>query len=226
MIQDFPDGRLWMSDEPLEALARDVSWAQDPTNSVIALVATVLLIIFMRDYFILWTPILRCLVRPKANVEMEHSIQLARTRNRASFIMGLPILLIADRFGLISSSMLLSAGILTAYVFLRRIMSELLPHKRLNPELRTAVRRTWYTFTIVMAVVMLVTVGLWALFDWEDSVTAWVLTGEAVMMLLWSMIREAEILASVYHPLVCFLYLCGLEVVPASALIASALLVA
>ena len=102
MIQDFPGGKLWMSDEPLEAIAREASWSQDPVHSVIALAAIVLLIVFMRDYFILWTPISRCLFRAKANIEMEHSIQLARTRNRAALLMLLPMWLIAERFSLLS----------------------------------------------------------------------------------------------------------------------------
>ena len=112
MIQDFPNGRLWMSDEPLEVFVRETSWTQDPVHSVIALLAIVLLIIFIRDYFILWTPIMRCMVRAKANIEMEHSIQLARTRNRAALLMLLPMWLIAERFGIISGRMWLSLAIM------------------------------------------------------------------------------------------------------------------
>ena len=225
MIQDFPNGRLWMSDEPLQALAAETSWSQEPVNSVLALVAIVLLIVFIRDYFILWTPITRCLVRPKANVEMEHSVQLARTRNRASMIMALSMLLICDRFHLISSSMLISAGVLAGYVVLRRILSELLPHKRLSQEVRTAVRRTLYTFTIVLAAVMLVTVGLWALLHWDEGAMVWVFLAEAGAILLLSMAREGEILGATDHPLVSFLYLCALEILPAAGLIAAAVLV-
>ena len=226
MIQDFPSGKLWMSDEPLQALAHEASWAQDPVHSVIALVAIVLLIVFMRDYFILWTPVMRCLVRAKANLEIEHSIQLARTRNRVAIIMLLPMWLIAERFGLISGRMWVSLAIMLGYLVLKRLMAWIAMPRRLNAETGLAVRRALYTYCIVLAVVMLVTVGLWAIFGWDDGAMVWVFAAEAGAVLLLSMIREGEILSGTYHPLASFLYLCALEAVPAAALVAAALTVA
>ena len=226
MIQDFPNGRLWMSDEPLEAIVREASWSQDPVHSVIALLAIVLLIIFMRDYFILWTPIMRCMVRAKANVEMEHSIQLARTRNRAALLMMLPLWLIAERFTLLSEQMWLSLAIMLGYLVVKRLIAELLPLRRISSETRLAVRRALYTYGIVLAFVMMLTVGLWLLVGWDEGAMKWVFGIEAGAVLLLSMVREGEILRATYHHLVCFLYLCGLEAVPAAALVAAAMLVA
>ena len=226
MVQDFPNGKLWMSDEPLEAIAREASWAQDPVHSVIAIASIVLLIIFMRDYFILWTPIMRCLLRAKANVEMEHSIQLARTRNRAALLMLLPMWLIAERFSLISEQMLLSLAIMVAYLILKRLMAEIILPRRIPGEVRLAVRRALYTYGIVLAFVMIATVGLWLLIDWDPAAMTWVFAGEAGAILLLSMIREEEILSAYCRPFASFLYLCGLEVVPAAALAAAAVVVA
>ena len=224
MIQDFPGGRLWMSDEPLEALVREASWSQDPVHSVIALLAIVLLIIFMRDYFILWTPIMRCMVRAKANVEMEHSIQLARTRNRAALLMLPPMWLIAERFSIISERMWLSLAIMLGYLVAKRLIAELMPLRRITSETRLAVRRALYTYGIVLAFVMLLTVGLWMLVRWNEDAMIWVFAAEAGAALLLSMVREGEILSSTYHPLVSFLYLCALEIVPAAGLVAAAVL--
>lgn len=226
MVQDFPNGKLWMSDEPLEAIAREASWAQDPVHSVIAIVAIVLLIVFMRDYFILWTPIMRCLLRAKANVEMEHSIQLARTRNRAALLMLLPMWLIAERFSLISEQMWLSLAIMVAYLIIKRLMAEIILPRRIPGEVRLAVRRALYTYGIVLAFVMIATVGLWLLIDWDPAAMTWVFAGEAGATLLLSMIREEEILSAYCRPFASFLYLCGLEAVPAAALAAAAVVVA
>ena len=226
MIQDFPGGKLWMSDEPLEAIAREASWSQDPVHSVIALAAIVLLIVFMRDYFILWTPISRCLFRAKANIEMEHSIQLARTRNRAALLMLLPMWLIAERFSLLSEQMWLSLAIMVGYLVVKRLIAELLPPRRLPAEARLAVRRALYTYGIVFALVLMLTVGLWLLIRWDEAAMPWVVGIEAGAILLLSMIREGEILSAAYHPLVSFLYLCALELIPAAGLVAVGLVVA
>ena len=224
MIQDFPNGRLWMSDEPLETLVREASWAQDPVHSVVALLAIVLLIIFMRDYFILWTPVMRCMVRAKANVEMEHSIQLARTRNRAALLMLLPMWLIAERFSIISERMWLSLAIMLGYLVLKRLAAEIALPRKLSAEARLAVRRALYTYGIVLAFVMMMTVGLWMLVRWDAGAMMWVIVAEAGATLLLSMVREGEILSATYHPLVSFLYLCALEIVPAAGLVAAAVL--
>ena len=226
MIQDFPNGRLWMSDEPLETLVRETSWSQDPVHSVIALLAIVLLIVSMRDYFILWTPILRCMVRAKANIEMEHSIQLARTRNRAALLMLLPMWLIAERFSLISERMWLSLAIMLGYLAAKRLVAEILLPSRLPSETRLAVRRALYTYGIVLALAMMLTTGMWALFHWSDGAMVWVFAAEAGATLLLSMVREGEILSATYHPLVSFLYLCALELIPAAGLVAVGLVVA
>lgn len=226
MIQDFPNGKLWMSDEPLEAIAREASWAQDPVHSVIALLSLVLLIVFMRDYFILWTPVLRCLLRAKANVEMEHSIQLARTRNRAAILTLLPMWLIAERFGLISEHMWLSLSIMVAYLILKRLVAAIILPRRIPGEVRLAVRRALYTYGIVLAFVMIATVGLWLLIDWDPASMVWVFGAEAGATLLLSMLREGEILSASCRPFATFLYLCGLEAVPAAALVAAAIVVA
>ncbi|MBO4465890.1 MAG: hypothetical protein J5748_04355 [Bacteroidales bacterium] len=224
MIQDFPNGKLWMSDEPLEALAREASWAQDPVHSVIALLAIVLLIIFMRDYFILWTPVMRCIFRAKANIEMEHSIQLARTRNRAALMMMLPMWLIAERFSIISERMWLSLAIMLGYLVLKRLVAEILLPSRLQAETRLAVRRALYTYSIVLAFTMMLTVGVWLLVGWDEGAMKWVFGIEAGVVLLLSMVREGEILSATYHPLVSFLYLCALEILPAAGLVAAAVL--
>ena len=225
MIQDFPNGKLWMSDEPLEAIAREASWAQDPLNSVLAILSIVLLIIFIRDFFILWTPIMRCLVRAKANIEMEHSFQLARTRNRAALLLVLPMLLISERFGLISESMWITLAVVAGYLVLKRLMSELVLPRRLPAEMRVAVRRALYTYFIVLAAIMLVTVGLWTQFRWDGDIMKIVFGAEALAILALSTLREGEILSSTFPPFVSFLYLCALEIVPAAGLIAAGLVV-
>ena len=152
MIQDFPNGLLWMSERPLEPVPIEASWAHDPVHSVLAILTIVLLIVFMRDFFILGGPVSRCLARGKANIELEHSIQLARTRNRAALLALLLMWLAADRFSLVSESMWLTLAIVAGYLLLRRIVAAILPAGRLPSESRLAVRRALYTYSIVLEI--------------------------------------------------------------------------
>jgi hypothetical protein len=63
---------------------------------VVAMLAAALLV--LRDYFRLWPLLTGCLVRSRGNVEIEHSLGMARSRNRCGLV-GLGILaLLADRY--------------------------------------------------------------------------------------------------------------------------------
>ena len=225
MIQDFPNGLLWMSREPLDPVPIEASWTHDPVHSVLAIFTIVLLIIFMRDFFILAGPVSRCLVRGKANVELEHSVQLARTRNRAALLALLPMWLAAERFSLVSESMWITLAIVTGYLFLRGFFSAVLPSGRLPSESRLAVRRALYTYSIVLSALMTVTVGIWALARWDIGTMRYVLAAEAGVILMLSFGREAQILNTVFRPFITFLYLCGLEILPAAGLVAASILV-
>ena len=136
----------------------------------------------------------------------------------------LPMWLIAERFSIISERMWLSLAIMLGYLVAKRLIAELMPLRRITSETRLAVRRALYTYGIVLAFVMLLTVGLWMLVRWNEDAMIWVFAAEAGAILLLSMVREGEILSSTYHPLVSFLYLCALEIVPAAGLVAAAVL--
>lgn len=216
--QDFPNGKLWMSGEPLEAAARQATWAHDPVHSVLVILTVVLIIIFIRDFFILWSPILRCLVRAKANIEMEHSVQLARTRNRAALLAALPMWLVAERFSLVSDSMWVTLGIVAGYLLLRRVVAGLVLPAKIGSENRLAVRRALYTYSIVLAAAMLLTVGVWTIFPWDEGVMRWILIGLTGATILLSTVHEGQILRMNCRAFLSFLYLCALEIVPAAAL--------
>ena len=179
----------------------------------------------MRDFFILGGPISRCLARGKANVELEHSIQLARTRNRAALLALLPMWLAAERFSLLSESMWVTLAILAGYLILRRLVSAVLPAGRLPSESRLAVRRALYTYSIVLSALMTLTVGIWALVRWDTETMRYVFAAEAGVVLMLSFVREAQILNTVFRPFITFLYLCGLELIPAAGLVAASILV-
>lgn len=223
MVPDFPNGALWLSTEPLRGVASSPAWGHDLLHSVLLILSVLLIVVFLRDFFIVCVPIWRCMDTYKYNLELEHNIQLSRTRNRTAALVFLPLWLVADRFCVLNESLWYSAFILVGYLLLRRIMSGILPLRRISSESRTALRRILYTFSIPLSVVILLFVGINALVGWDDAVVRNVIIVISALNLCLVMIQEFRILNLRYHPFISFLYLCGLEFVPASALVAATL---
>lgn len=182
-----------------------------------------LIVVFLRDFFIVGVPVLRCMDTYKYNLELEHNIQLSRTRNRAAALVFLPLWLVADRFCVLNESIWYSVLMLVGYLLFRRIMSGILPLRKISSESRTALRRMLYTFSIPLCMVVLLVVGVNALAGWGDVTVKTIIIVIFGLNLTLVMVQELRILNLRYHPFVSFLYLCGLEFVPASALVAAAL---
>lgn len=223
MIPDFPNGALWLSTEPLRGVAGSPAWGHDLLHSSLLILSILLIVAFLRDFFIVSVPVLRCMDTYKYNLELEHNIQLSRTRNRAAALVFLPLWLVADRFCILNESLWYSGLMLVAYLLLRRIMSWIMPLRRVGSECRNALRRMLYTFSIPLCIVILLVVGLNALVGWDDAAVRTVIIVIFGLNLAFVMLQEFRILNLRYHPFVSFLYLCGLEFVPASALVAAAL---
>lgn len=223
MIPDFPNGALWLSTEPLRGAASSPVWGHDLLHSSLLIASMVLIVVFLRDFFIVGVPVLRCMDTYKYNLELEHNIQLSRTRNRAAGLVLMPLWLVADRFCVLNESIWYSGLILVAYLLLRRIMSGILPLHKVGSECRNALRRMLYTFSIPLCMVVLLVVGVNALVGWDDAAVRTVIIVIFGLNLTLVMVQELRILNLRYHPFVSFLYLCGLEFVPASALVAAAL---
>lgn len=223
MIPDFPNGALWLSTEPLRGVASSPAWGHDLLHSSLLILSILLIVAFLRDFFIVSVPVLRCMDTYKYNLELEHNIQLSRTRNRAAALVFLPLWLVADRFCILNESLWYSGLMLVAYLLLRRIMSWIMPLRRVGSECRNALRRILYTFSIPLCIVILLVVGVNALVGWDDTALRTVIIVIFGLNLAFVMLQEFRILNLRYHPFVSFLYLCGLEFVPASALVAAAL---
>lgn len=223
MIPDFPNGALWLSTEPLRGVASSPAWGHDLLHSSLLILSIGLIVAFLRDFFIVCVPVLRCMDTYKYNLELEHNIQLSRTRNRAASLVFPPLWLVADRFCVLNESIWYSGAILVSYLLLRWIMSGILPLRKIGSEWRNALRHMLYTFSIPLCVTILLVVGVNALVGWSDETVRTVIIAIFGLNLLLVMIQEFRILNLRYHPFVSFLYLCGLEFVPASALVAATL---
>ncbi len=224
MIPGFPNGKLWLSTEPLRALSTPALWSENGVNVTLLFVCIALIIIFLRDFFILWNPILRCLALAKPNTELEYNIQLARTRNRVAIICSLLLLLICDRFSLLASSLWLSAVIIAGYILIHSLMASILSWRRVPQYNKSASQHIVFTYGIVLSVLMALTSAIWLIARWSEELMRLILVIEAGAVFLLLLLRQWQILRLSYRPFLSFLYLCSLELVPAAALVAMVLL--
>jgi hypothetical protein len=178
-----------------------------------------------------------CLARSRGNLEIEHSLSTARSRNTIARLLGLVFIVMADRYRLYDPSFIAPwseawlrlgelAGVAVAYLLFRRILHAVIlgiGRKHMHLETQNAVRRGLYNYFICFVLLALPTICLLRIFNSSDSAARLVIWAELALLWIVAMVREFHILQSNFSGLLTFLYLCGLEFIPAAALIVSGL---
>lgn len=222
----------------LPVAADAVAWSDYDANRWMLIACAGLLLLSIREIMKLTPSMLGCIVRSRGNLEVEHSVSTARSRNTCAFVLAIPFILLADRYRLYETFFIPDwneplprfaclAGTLLAYLLLRRLLHALLlgvSRHRMDSESRSAIIRGMYNYFICFAVLMLLTVSVLYAFDAGDAAVRHILWGMFALMLLLAMMREWQILRMNCSGLITFLYLCGLEIMPAAILIASGFL--
>lgn len=207
-------------------------WADAVVNRILVVAMLAAALLVLRDYFRLWPLLTGCLVRSRGNVEIEHSLGMARSRNRCGLV-GLGILaLLADRYCLYPASFLVELapgvraaallGVLVGYLLLRGILAGVFRKTKLDSEARAAASHALWNYFIAAMPLLLLTVAVSWLFHVVNNATRIILWAELSVVLALTLFREGQILSGKYFVLQTFLYLCGLELIPLATLIAVA----
>ncbi len=213
--------------------AQGTAWMECEVNVAATAVAALVFLLLLKDLFTLTAPILGCMVRWRGNIDIEHSVRLSRERNLAAAA-ALPVLcLLANRFhlyfpGFISSlpaawQAAATLGAVLGWLLLHKLMHVFLRPARIDQESWKAAERCWSNYFLLMMAVMLPLTGILLACGCPDpavKVTLWVVCGLSFTVTL---VRKWQILASVCNYLTSFLYLCALEIIPAAALVVSAI---
>ena len=223
MFQDFPNGLLWLSREALSPASPELSWTDNPAGGILSVVCLLVAMCDIKDFFIIWKPLMPALARWKPLVSLEYNMQLSRTRNRLAGLLFLPFCLAADWAGLTPLPLFLFAGVLAGFGVLKWAISRILSHKRVSQDNWNAAVHACFTLFIVLSVISVLSAGIMGVFRVYENVARIVLYAETGLFYLLSLAREAQILNSNCGPLRSFLYLCALELPPA-AVLASAIL--
>ena len=225
----FRSGTLDMSTEPLQYVADTLKWGDVMVNRIAVMVTIILLILSLPDLIRLYPQLLRCLSRWKGNLELEHSVSLARTRNNVALVGGVALCLIADRWQLVNPSFRLdvppslqlavTTALLMGTVLIHRMIYLATKFRSLTNEYASTLRHTAFNYLILLTSLMLVTVLIAAALRAPDPVIRNVLYAECAVFYLVHLIRFTEILRFRCGILATFLYLCALEILPIGILV-------
>ena len=223
----FKTGTLQMATSP-QGSEISYAWGEYPLN-IALVVASVFFFLFILDSFLHCNPTaLSCLTRWRNNYRLESSVPLVRSRNWTFASCILPFCLIAARFNFFDIDFITEqpAEYRTAFhiaVFLAFMLLRFVIYKVIRPmhgsmETYRIAHRSPMNFFIPYTILLLVTIGVLRIFHMDPDTVRTVLLCESGAVYFLYLITKLEILASSYGVLTTFLYLCGLELLPAAAL--------
>ena len=225
----FRGGTLDMSAEPWPALAAGAAWTDFLTNRILACAAVFVLLLNLLDLFRIIPHLLYSYDRPLGAAALEHNMGLARSRNLSALCYLLPACLVADRFALIRPRLFEAIppqwtafaviGVMLGFFLVREFCYLVFRPRRLSGEEVATLRHNPGNYIILLTVLMLTTVGLCAAFHVPDGAVRSILLWETAAVWAFNMVRSVQLLAAHVSGFSIFLYLCGLELLPAALLV-------
>ena len=225
----FKAGELDMSTVPLEAAGASAQWADCVVNHWAVVVAVFVLVLGLPDLIRLIPHLLRCMPMWKGNIDIEHSVSTARTRNYIALAAGLVLCILADRWGLVAPTfklrldahwhLLLTAGLLAGTVFVRYLAYLAAGFGSRTSEFSSTLRHALYNYVILLTALMLLSVVLMLSLRLQDAVIKTVMYIECAVFYIVHLVRISQIFRSRYGSLATILYLCALEILPVGILI-------
>ena len=229
MPELFYSSTLEMSLTPLSGVSAGLSWGDVLSNRIAIIAVLILLVLEIQDIIRVFPALLRCVPLWKGNLELEHRVSQARTRNTVSLVMGLLFCIVADRYSLCNPSfravagpgwqLAVTAGLFGGTALLRRLFYLVSPFRSKTSEFACTVRHTLYNYFILfVALALLVCVALGAVRASEGTVRITLYVAAGLVYFL-HLLRTGQILRSRYGLFATFLYLCALEILPIGILI-------
>lgn len=211
----------------------EIAWSEILLNKILVVVSVSLFLIEFKDIFRLMPQLIYSLDRPKGGLSFEHNVSTSRSRNLIALSCIIPVGLILDKFHIFSPdfwarlnaqwSALVGIGIVCSYGILRQTLYIAIKPKRSDNVKRTALKRSPYSFFIMLTILMLITSFIMSFIDVEASLCRNIFLLEIGLCFLFCCIRNMQILSSFCSFLEAFLYLCAFEIMPAAILVASAM---
>ena len=227
----FKSGELLLEQSPSPAV--ESAGGTPVLMGILVTVFVVLALLLIKDFLhvlpFLWDSVFRA----RGSVALENNVRVARERNQQVFVLMIPAILFIYRYRLYDARFLQSlegnwrlaavAGVFLAYLLLRYLMYLILKPKRRSDHYRMA-HRAGFTFFILLLLPAILGVIILYFFRANDFIIRSFLYILATLTYFVFLVRKSQILSLSCNPLLTFLYLCGLEILPTGALIATAVL--
>ncbi len=230
----FRPGRLEMSSAPLPEFQTPAEWNDLLPNKIAIVLSVVLVLIYLKDIIRLIPPLLYALDRKRGGESLEYNVSAARMRNTVALIYTLPFCLIADYCGAYRPgfwsmvppewSSAATLGVMLAYFLLRRLCYAAIRPGKMSAESLATLKHSLYNYFIALVSVAVPTIGILPLFSVREDIISTVFLALTGLAFAFATVRAWQILKSRRSPLPTILYLCGLEILPAAAVVASAVL--
>ncbi len=230
----FRQGRLEMSTAPLPEFQTPAEWNDLLPNKIAIVLSVVLVLIYLKDIIRLIPPLLYALDRKRGGESLEYNVSAARMRNTVALIYTLPFCLIADYCGAYRPgfwsmvppewSSAATLGVMLAYFLLRRLCYAAIRPGKTSAESLATLKHSLYNYFIALVSVAIPTIGILPLFSVQEDIISTVFLALTGLAFAFATVRAWQILKSRRSPLPTILYLCGLEILPAAAVVASAVL--
>lgn len=231
----FPGSLLLAPTRPAEESVRTLAaWSDSPLNCLLIIAFTILTLLYLRRLVSILPYLLSGLVRWRGLLNLEASVRLSRDRTAYALVMVVPFCLVVSRFDLYPARWLLTTdpgirtcaviGVFSAYVLLRQLLIRIGGAGRVSRDLWRIANDSGYSFFIVMTLLVVITTGLHAIFGVNNLIVKKILIYEITVIFALFLIRKTQILRNACNQFTAFLYLCGLEILPASLLVISAML--
>ena len=233
--QAFLSGKLEMSEHISKGIEQtDMAWAEYPVNTIAVIVFTIVALITLKSLLDIYPMLLDSLTRWKGCVNIDSSIRLKSDRNLLGIVWLLPIVLVADRYGLFSMAALENIppewhlpgtmAVVVSWLLLRHICYLICSIRAKKPEMFKTAHKSLFNFLIQLAVLMILTAGITSITAVPDHSSRVIILYEAIGFYLIYLLREKQILGTFCGPFRTFLYLCEIEIIPTGALVAANIL--
>jgi hypothetical protein len=227
----FKTGELLLEQSPTPTV--ETAGGTPMLLSILVTVFVVLALLELRNILhvlpFLWDSVFRA----RGSVALENNVRVARERNQLVMILIIPAILFMYRYRLYDARFLHSlegnwrlvavAGVFLAYLLLRFLLFLALKPRRRTDNFRMA-HRAGFTFFILLMLPALAGVTILYFFRANDFIIRTFLYALTAFIYWLFLVRKAQILTLSCNPLLTFLYLCGLEILPTGALVVSAVL--
>ena len=230
--EPFQSGQLLLPDTPQETLA-SVGEGLSMAASILVAVSVLLFLLALRSFLNVLPYLSDGIFRARGSAALENSVRVSRDRNLVAAVFLIPAILVIYRyrlfdiglFGSLSPDMrlLAVAGVFVGYLLIRFILYRWMKPRRRYDDYQMAYR-AGYTFFILLMMLVLVTVGVCYILQLPDETVKMVILIETGVLFFLYLVRKGQILSLSCKPLTTFLYLCGLELLPAALVVLPAVI--